>query len=87
MQFDRLYEMAIDGAERAAVPNKRIENINERLTYDVFLYFQRGLFEGHKIVFGLMLAFAVLVAAGKVCMTANIAMDVIAMYPYTTMIY
>ena len=69
MQFEQLYGLAIDRAEKAVMPSKRINNINERLTYDVYLYFQRGLFEGHKLVFGLMLAFAVLVAAGKVCIT------------------
>lgn len=68
MQFARLYGLAIDRAERAIVPHKRIDNINERLTYDIYLYFQRGLFESHKMVFGLMLALAVLVAAGKVSM-------------------
>ena len=66
MQFDHLYGLAIDRAEQAITPHKRIENINERLTYDIYLYFQRGLFESHKMVFGLMLAFAILVAAGKV---------------------
>ena len=81
MQFDQLYGSAIDRSERAAIPNKRIENINERLTYDVYLYFQRGLFESHKIVFGLMLAFAVLVAAGKVRTTTCIALNLIATSP------
>ncbi len=65
-QFDQLYGLAIDKAEKAILPHKRIENINERLTYDIYSYFQRGLFEAHKMVFGLMLAFAILVAAGKV---------------------
>lgn len=67
MQFDQLYGLAIDKAERAVMPGKRIDNIIERLTYDVYIYFQRGLFERHKTVFAPMLAFAILVAAGKVC--------------------
>ena len=53
-------------AERAVVPNKRIDNIIERLTFDVFIYFQRGLFERHKITFSLMLAIAILISGGKV---------------------
>ncbi|CAK0759668.1 Dynein gamma chain, flagellar outer arm [Coccomyxa viridis] len=65
-QFNHLYELAIDTAERAVVASKRIENITEHLTYEIFLYFQRGLFERHKIVFALMLAFAVLTSSGKV---------------------
>ena len=48
------------------VASKRIDNITEHLTYEIFLYFQRGLFERHKIVFALMLAFAVLTLSGKV---------------------
>lgn len=66
MQFNQLYELAIDTAERAVVQARRIDNITEHLTYEIYLYFQRGLFERHKIVFALMLAFAVLISAGKV---------------------
>ena len=66
LQFNLLYELAIDTAERAVVASKRIDNITEHLTYEIFLYFQRGLFERHKIVFALMLAFAVLTSSGKV---------------------
>ena len=66
LQFNFLYELAIDTAERAVVASKRIDNITEHLTYEIFLNFQRGLFERHKIVFALMLAFAVLTSSGKV---------------------
>lgn len=67
MQFNQLYELAIDTAERAAVSSKRIHNIIEHLTYEIYVYIQRGLFERHKIIFALMLAMAVLTSAGKVC--------------------
>lgn len=66
LQFNQLYGQAIDMAERAVVPTKRIDNIIERLTFDVFTYFQRGLFERHKITFSLMLAIAILISGGKV---------------------
>lgn len=46
--------------------SKRIHNIIEHLTYEIYLYIQRGLFERHKIIFVLLLALAVLTSAGKV---------------------
>lgn len=55
-QFMALYEAAIDRADKAAMPSKRIANIVEYLTYSVYLYVQRGLFERHKLIFALMLA-------------------------------
>ncbi len=48
------------------MPSKRIHNIIEYMTYEIYLYVQRGLFERHKIIFALMLANKVLVSAGKV---------------------
>lgn len=37
------------------MPSKRIHNIIEYMTYEIYLYVQRGLFERHKIIFALML--------------------------------
>ncbi len=48
------------------MPSKRIHNIIEYLTYEIYLYIQRGLFERHKIIFALMLTSKILVSAGKV---------------------
>ena len=48
-QFNALYELAIDDAEKAAMPAKRIKNIIEHMTYSIYLYIQRGLFERHKL--------------------------------------
>jgi len=64
-QFNELYELAIDNAEKAAMPAKRIGNIIEHLTYAIYLYIQRGLFERHKIIFALMLTNKILVSAKK----------------------
>lgn len=66
LQFNRLYELAIDTSERAAVSSKRIHNIIEHMTYEIYSYIQRGLFERHKIIFALLLALSVLTSAGKV---------------------
>ena len=65
-QFNGLYVNAIDTAERAAMPSKHIANIISTLTWDIYLYVARGLYESHKIVFALMLANKVLLTAGKV---------------------
>lgn len=65
-QFTDLYELAIDRSDKASMPSKRITNIIDYLTYEIYLYIQRGLFERHKLLFALMLASKVLVSAGKV---------------------
>eukprot|EP00198_Chlamydomonas_reinhardtii_P012689 XP_001702026.1 flagellar outer dynein arm heavy chain gamma [Chlamydomonas reinhardtii] len=65
-QFNQLYELAIDRSEKANMPSKRIHNIIEYMTYEIYLYVQRGLFERHKIIFALMLTNKVLTSAGKV---------------------
>uniref|UniRef100_A0A383W453 AAA+ ATPase domain-containing protein n=1 Tax=Tetradesmus obliquus TaxID=3088 RepID=A0A383W453_TETOB len=65
-QFNELYEHSIDNSEKASLPSKRIANIIEQMTYDIYLYIQRGLFERHKLLFALMLTNKILVSAGKV---------------------
>ena len=65
-QFDELYLQAIDQSEKAAMPSKRINNIIEYMTFMIYLYIQRGLFERHKIIFALMLTNKVNVSAGKI---------------------
>ena len=66
MQFNALYEDSIDKSERAALPSKRMTNIIDHLTWEVYLYIQRGLFERHKLPFALILATKILTSAGKV---------------------
>ena len=66
MQFNTLYEGAIDSSEKAAVPAKRIVNIIDHMTYQIYIYIQRGLFESHKLIFALMLTLRILTANGKV---------------------
>ena len=62
-QFNQLYELAIDNADKAAMPAKRIANIIEHMTYSIYLYIQRGLFERHKLTFALMLTNKIQVSA------------------------
>jgi hypothetical protein len=47
------------------MPAKRIANIIDHLTFEIYKYIQRGLFERHKLIFAWMMTAAVLVAAGK----------------------
>ena len=65
-QFNQLYELAIDRSDKATMPSKRINNIIDYLTYEIYLYIQRGLFERHKLIFALMLTNKILSSAGKV---------------------
>lgn len=65
-QFNSLYQGSIDSSEKAALPAKRINNIIELMTYEIYVYIQRGLFERHKIVFALMLATKILASVGMV---------------------
>lgn len=65
VQFTALYEAAIEHSAKSPVAAKRVASIVDQLTLDAYLYFQRGLFERHKLVFALMLATRILAAAGK----------------------
>ena len=64
-QFNQLYELAIDNAEQAKMPAKRIANIISHMTYSIYLYIQRGLFERHKLTFALMMTNKILVSSGE----------------------
>ena len=57
---------AIDKSEPATLPSKRIQNIIDHLTYEIYLYIQRGLFERHKLLFALMLTNRVMQSAGTI---------------------
>ena len=45
------------------MPSKRIANIIDYLTYEIYLYISRGLFERHKLLFALMLTNKILTSA------------------------
>lgn len=65
-QFMELYDIAIDRSDKATMPSKRIHNIIEYMTYSIYLYVARGLFERHKLIFALMLANKIMVSSGKI---------------------
>lgn len=39
-QFNELYELSIDRSEKANMPSKRIANIIDYMTYEIYLYIQ-----------------------------------------------
>ncbi len=58
-QFLKLFMDSIDSAPTAALPSKRVENIIKELTFNVYKYVNRGLFEKDKITFILMVCFKI----------------------------
>jgi len=64
-QFLGLFMTSIENSERAQQASKRVENIIEYLTFHVYRYVNRGLFEKDKITFILMMCFKILQTAGK----------------------
>ena len=50
-QFLQKFDESIAGAQRAATPHERVRNIVDKLSYVVYRYVNRGLFEKDKITF------------------------------------
>ncbi|XP_026153434.1 dynein heavy chain 8, axonemal-like [Mastacembelus armatus] len=55
-QFLKLFDLSLARSEKSFNTQKRIANIIEYLTYEVFRYTVRGLYENDKFVFTLLLA-------------------------------
>jgi len=64
-QFLGLFDDSIDKSEKAQLPQKRVENIIDFLTYYVYRYVNRGLFEKDKITFTLIICMKIMVTAGQ----------------------
>ena len=65
-QFLNLFMFSIANSEKAQLPSKRVDNIIEFLTFEVYRYVNRGLFEKDKITFILMMCFKILQTAMKI---------------------
>ncbi|XP_041950591.1 dynein heavy chain 8, axonemal-like [Alosa sapidissima] len=55
-QFLKIFDLSMARSEKSLLTQKRISNIIEYLTFEVFRYTVRGLYENHKFIFTLLLA-------------------------------
>lgn len=65
-QFLKLFDYSIDESDKAQLPSKRVEIIIEFLTYHVYNYVNRGLFEADKATFVLIICFKILTTKGTI---------------------
>ena len=64
-QYLGLFDYGIDFSEKAQLPKDRVANIIKTLTYKVYRYISRGLFERDKNTFKLMVCMKILIKEGK----------------------
>merc|ERR1740130_2475335 len=62
-QFLGLFMASMDHAEKASLASKRVENIIDTMTFEIYGYINRGLYERHKIIFVFLFTVKILVAA------------------------
>uniref|UniRef100_A0A8C4Y3D3 Dynein axonemal heavy chain 8 n=1 Tax=Gopherus evgoodei TaxID=1825980 RepID=A0A8C4Y3D3_9SAUR len=65
-QFLKLFDQSMARSEKSPLPQKRISNIIEYLTFEIFTYSVRGLYEYHKFLFTLLLTLKIDLQRGQV---------------------
>merc|ERR1740138_1053390 len=69
IQFLEQFENSVRLSEKAQPTSKRVDKIIHHLTYQVYRYMNRGLFERDKMMFKLIVTMKIMVVAGQ--LTAN----------------
>jgi dynein heavy chain len=65
-QFLELFMRSMDVAEKASLASKRVNNIIDSMTYLVYRYINRGLYEPDKLLFVFIVTLKILVSAGMI---------------------
>ncbi|XP_009944314.1 PREDICTED: dynein heavy chain 8, axonemal, partial [Leptosomus discolor] len=65
-QFLKLFDQSMAKSKKSPLPQKRISNIIEYLTFEIYSYFVRGLYENHKFLFTLFLTLKIDLERGHV---------------------
>ncbi|KAG7229074.1 hypothetical protein INR49_013193 [Caranx melampygus] len=65
-QFLKIFDLSLERSEKSSKTQKRIANIIDYLTFEVFRYTVRGLYENHKFIFTLLLALKIDLQANKI---------------------
>merc|ERR1719198_2213830 len=63
-QFLEGFKISMDLADKAGIAGKRINNIIEYLTFYIYAYICRGLFESHKLLYAFLMLIKIRVREG-----------------------